>query len=136
MEFIFLLVLLAVFLLPSFFMMRKQNQRQKEMAAMQAGLQPGNRVVTGAGLHGTVHQVRETEIDLEVAPGTVVTVERQAILRHAEPPAPIADPQTPAAGLAEGDSATGETYGQWSDSQFPEGNRPEDGDNPHPENLR
>ena len=70
MEFLILLVLLAVFLLPSFFMMRKQNQRQKDMAAMQAGLQPGNRVVTGAGLHGTVHQVRETEIDLEVAPGT------------------------------------------------------------------
>lgn len=127
MEFLLLLVLLAVFLLPSFFMMRKQNQRQKEMANMQAGLQPGNRVVTGAGMHGTVHQVRETEIDLEIAPGTVVTVEKQAILRHAEPPAPIADPQNP---------AVGESDGQWTDPQATENSRPDDGDNPHPENLR
>ena len=48
-------------------------------------------------------------------------------MRHAEPPAPIADPQNP---------VVGEADGQWTDSQFTEDNRPDDGDNPHPENLR
>ncbi|HZK31722.1 MAG TPA: preprotein translocase subunit YajC [Corynebacterium sp.] len=123
MEFLILLIILAVFLLPTLLMTRKQNQRQKEMIQMQDSLQPGNRVVTGAGLHGTVHQVRDTEIDLEVAPGTVVTVEKMAILRHVEPPAPGLDPTQSAAGEQPGASAAGES-------------QPEPGDTPHPEDLR
>ena len=83
MELIFLLILLALFLLPTFFAVRRQQKHQKEILAFQASLAPGKRVVTAAGIHGTVTAVRDTEVDLEIASGTTVTFEKIAIVRAA-----------------------------------------------------
>lgn len=80
---------MAVFILPSFFMMRTQRRRQAEVQSMQADLAMGDRVVTVSGIHGTIVGVRDTELDIELAPGMVVVMDRIAVLRRAEPsPAP------------------------------------------------
>lgn len=49
--------------------------------AFQASLTPGKRVVTSAGIHGTVVNVRDTEVDVEVAHGTTITFDKMAIIR-------------------------------------------------------
>lgn len=84
MELIFFIILVVFLVLPVFFATRKQRQRQKEIAAFQASVTPGKRVVTAGGIHGTVTAVREGDIDLEVACGVVVTVDKMGILRAAE----------------------------------------------------
>ncbi|MEX3505966.1 preprotein translocase subunit YajC [Corynebacterium sp. LK2590] len=83
MELVLFIVLVVLLVLPTFFAMRKQRQRQKEVAAFQASLTPGKRVVTAGGIHGTVTAVREGDIDLEVARGMIITVDKMGILRAA-----------------------------------------------------
>ncbi|MGP6173051.1 preprotein translocase subunit YajC [Corynebacterium sp. A21] len=82
MEIVLLIILLLVFLLPSFLMMRKQRRNQAEIQGFQNNLQLGERVVTVSGLHGAIVSVRETEIDLEIAPGVMVTLEKMSVVRN------------------------------------------------------
>lgn len=85
MEILLLLLVIAVFILPSFLMMRSQRRRQEELQTMQSSLGAGDRVVTVAGIHGTIVAARETQVEIELAPGTVVTMDRIAIMRKATP---------------------------------------------------
>ncbi len=57
-----------------------QKKRQKKMAEFLSALKVGDRVVTGGGLVGTITAIGEKEISLEIAPGVVITVMRQAVL--------------------------------------------------------
>ncbi|WIM68950.1 preprotein translocase subunit YajC [Corynebacterium breve] len=85
MELLTLVLILAIFLLPSIFMMRSQKKRQSEMMALRNSLVPGDRIVTVGGLHGKIVASRDTEVDLEVSPGVVITIDSAGIMRRAEP---------------------------------------------------
>ncbi|MFC6145236.1 preprotein translocase subunit YajC [Corynebacterium nasicanis] len=85
MDILLLVLIVAVFILPSFLMMRSQRRRQGEMQAMQSSLGVGDRVVTVAGIHGTIVGARETQVEVEIAPGVQVTMDRIAIMRQATP---------------------------------------------------
>ena len=78
-----MLALLAVvlFVLPA----RQRKRMQEQNAAMQAALTVGTPVMTTSGLHGTVAGLSETTLDLEIAPGVVVTFARQAVLEVRQP---------------------------------------------------
>jgi preprotein translocase subunit YajC len=60
---------------------RPQRKRQRETAEMQQKLQPGQQVMTGAGLLATVHAVEADVVVLEIAPGVYARHVRQAIVR-------------------------------------------------------
>lgn len=128
MDLLLLLLILAVFTLPSIFMMRTQRRRQAELQRMQAALKHGDRVVTVSGMHGTIVGVRDTELDVELAPGMVVVMDRIAVVRPAEAP------QSGIADAGAGTPGYDSTYDAPAGSegyQHPE-NRPHDGG--HPEN--
>ncbi|MGY1916367.1 preprotein translocase subunit YajC [Blastococcus sp. HT6-30] len=78
-----MLALLAVvlFVLPA----RQRKRMQEQNAAMQASLTIGTPVMTSSGLHGTVAALGDTTVDLEIAPGVVVTFARQAVLEVRRP---------------------------------------------------
>lgn len=139
MEFLLILLLLAVFVLPSFFMMRTQRKRQAEVQQLQNSLSFGDEVVTASGLHGTVTAIRETEVQLALAPGVEVTMEKMAVIRHAhdqnqQRPGDAGEypGQHPAQGTEDprGFRAEGDAGGR---NESEDGDR-RDGD--HPENLR
>jgi preprotein translocase subunit YajC len=73
---IFFVLLVAVLWLV---LIRPQRQRQAAQRAMIAQVAPGEEVVTVGGLIGTVKDVGDEEIKLELAPGTEVRVAKQAI---------------------------------------------------------
>jgi preprotein translocase subunit YajC len=73
---IFFVLLVAVLWL---LLIRPQRQRQAAQRAMIAQVEPGEEVVTVGGLIGTVKDVGDEEIKLELAPGTEVRVAKQAI---------------------------------------------------------
>jgi preprotein translocase subunit YajC len=52
---------------------------------MQESLTIGTPVMTTSGLHGTVAALGEKTVDLEIAPGVVVTFARPAILEIRRP---------------------------------------------------
>jgi preprotein translocase subunit YajC len=52
--------------------------------------------MTTSGIHGTVSRLNDATVDIEIAPGTVVTFERRAVMQVVQPTA------TDATGTAEG----------------------------------
>ena len=89
----FVLMALAVllFVLPQ----RARKRAQAQAQAMQNSLATGTAVMTTSGLHGTVAGLGEGTVDLEIAPGVVVTFTRQAIL-EVRSPTGVAEPLTSA----------------------------------------
>ncbi len=74
-----LLMIVAIIVIFYFFMIRPQQKRQKEEKKFRENLTKGQKVVTIAGLHGKVTDVRETTVMLEIANEVRVEVEKVAI---------------------------------------------------------
>ncbi len=62
-----------------FLLIRPQQRQRKEMEARIASLESGDKVVTTAGLHGIVHNVKERTVVLKVAEGTMLEFDKPAI---------------------------------------------------------
>jgi preprotein translocase subunit YajC len=89
---IIILALLAVmlFVVPA----RQRKRMQLRMQEMQNSLAIGTPVMTSSGLHGTVAALGETTVDLEIAPGVVVTFARPAIMEIRKPLGTVGDEGT------------------------------------------
>lgn len=63
------------------FMIRPQAKKAKLAKQFQNDMQKGSKIVTIAGIHGTVNKVNEdgTTIMLETSPGSYMKVEKSAI---------------------------------------------------------
>ncbi|HVX50847.1 MAG TPA: preprotein translocase subunit YajC, partial [Chitinophagaceae bacterium] len=62
------------------FMIRPQAKKAKEQKKYVEGLQKGDKVVTHAGIHGTIYKVNEdTTVHLETSPGSYLKIEKSAI---------------------------------------------------------
>jgi len=76
MEFLPLVALLAVFY---FLILRPQQKRAKEHAALVAALQKGDEVVTIGGLLGKVTKVGDENVMVEIAAGVEVQVQKPSV---------------------------------------------------------
>ncbi|MDI3491728.1 preprotein translocase subunit YajC [Thauera propionica] len=74
-----LLPLILMFVVLWFLMIRPQMKRAKEHKAMVEALAKGDEVVTGGGIAGRVTDVGDSFVQVEVAPNTVVAVQKQAV---------------------------------------------------------
>ena len=74
---IVMMVLMAVMFY--FLLIRPQQRQRKEMAARISSLQSGDRVVTTAGVHGIVHNVKEHTVMIKVAEGTNLEFDKSAV---------------------------------------------------------
>ncbi|MDR1848690.1 MAG: preprotein translocase subunit YajC [Zoogloeaceae bacterium] len=63
-----------------FMMIRPQMKRAKEHRQLVEGLQKGDEIITQGGLTGRVTKVGETYVSLEVASGTEVLMQRDAVV--------------------------------------------------------
>ena len=62
-----------------FLLIRPQQRQRKEQQARIAALQAGDKVVTSAGIHAIVHNVKEHTVVLKVAEGTMIEFDKLAI---------------------------------------------------------
>ena len=76
-----LLMMVAIFAIMWFFMIRPQQKRQKEIRNFQHALQEGSKVVTGGGIYGTVKRIdlAANTVELEIARGVVITVDKTSL---------------------------------------------------------
>ncbi len=74
-----ILMMVVLFGLMYFMMIRPQMKRQKEHRALVAGLAKGDEVVTGGGIAGRVDEVGETFLTVEIAPNVKVKVQKGAV---------------------------------------------------------
>lgn len=75
----YLIILIALFALMWLFLIRPQRRRQLEQAAMQDLIEPGDEILTAGGIHGTVRELDGEIVQVEIAPGTVVRLDRRAV---------------------------------------------------------
>ncbi|NOV25288.1 preprotein translocase subunit YajC [Cupriavidus necator] len=62
-----------------FIMIRPQMKRQKESKAMLEALAKNDEVVTAGGILGRVTKVTDQYVSLEIAEGTEITVQKNAV---------------------------------------------------------
>lgn len=75
-----LFILAAMILVFYFFMIRPQAKKAKDAKKFQEDLQRGDKIVTIAGIHGTVNKVNEDgTISMEINPGSYLKIEKSAI---------------------------------------------------------
>ena len=75
-----LIMMGAIILVFWLFMIRPQAKKAKDQKKFIDNLQKGDRIVTIAGIHGTVNKVNEDNtIQLETNPGSYLKLEKSAI---------------------------------------------------------
>lgn len=74
----FLIMMVAIFVIMWFFMIRPQQKRQKEIQSFQNSLTEGASVVTGGGIYGKVKKIdlAANIVEVEIAKGVVVRVDK------------------------------------------------------------
>ncbi len=75
---IFLMV--GMFIVMYFFMIRPQAKRAKEQKKFADSMNVGEQIVTTAGIHGRINKANEDgTLQLEISRGTFMTVDRSAV---------------------------------------------------------
>ena len=75
-----LLMLGLMVLIFYLFMIRPQAKKAKQQKQFIANLQKGDKIVTIAGIHGTVNKVNDDgTLNLETSPGSYMKIERSSI---------------------------------------------------------
>ena len=79
----FLIMMVAIFAIMYFFMIRPQQKRQKEIQNFQNTLQEGTQVVTGGGIYGTVKKIDLATgiIEVKIADGVVIKVDKGYVFK-------------------------------------------------------
>ena len=87
-----LIMMVAIFAIMWFFMIRPQQKKQKKIRQFQNALKEGDKVVTGGGIYGAVKRVNieENTVDIEVARGVVITVAKGYVFADATSQTPNA----------------------------------------------
>jgi len=76
-QFIFLGLMILVFWM---FFIRPQAKKAKQQKTFIDNLQRGDKIVTIAGIHGTVNKLNEDgTLSLEISPGSYLKVEKSAV---------------------------------------------------------
>ncbi len=88
-SFVFPLIILALGAM-WLIVIRPQRRKQKLQQSMQSDLAVGDEVLTAGGMYGTVTQVGDDEVRVEIAPNVEVRLARRAIAAQLTEHAPAA----------------------------------------------
>ena len=110
----FLIVLLGMFAVMYFLLIRPQKAKQRAAQDMLSRLAPGDEVITIGGIYGDVVEVHDDKVVVEIAEDVHIEVARRAI-------SSIVPPETPETGPGKGSRAS--TSRSWSASPRPTARR-------------
>ncbi|KAA6346761.1 hypothetical protein EZS27_005762 [termite gut metagenome] len=77
------IMLIAVFAVMYFFMIRPQNKKQKEIAKFRNSLQVNQDVITAGGVHGKIKEIKDTSVVLEIANNVRIVIEKSSVFAAA-----------------------------------------------------
>src|SRR5205823_14035806 len=75
----FFVPLIFIFLIMYFVMIRPQKKRQQQQHQLISSIKTGDRVVTNAGIHGLISNVKENTVREKVADNVKLEMEKSAI---------------------------------------------------------
>src|SRR5881396_580041 len=75
----FFVPLIFIFIIMYFVMIRPQKKRQQQQKTLISSLKTGDRVVTNAGIHGLISNVKDGTVIVKVADNVKMEMEKSAI---------------------------------------------------------
>lgn len=79
-----MIMLLLIFVIFYFFMIRPQTKRQKEIKKFQDSLENGKSVITQGGIYGRVREVKDNYVLVEIADGVKIRVNKNMVFDSPE----------------------------------------------------
>jgi preprotein translocase subunit YajC len=78
-----IIMMVAIFAIMWFFMIKPQQKKQKEIQKFQNELTEGQQVITGGGIYGTVKSIDLTKntVDIKIARDVVITVDKSYVFK-------------------------------------------------------
>ncbi|MBR5988000.1 preprotein translocase subunit YajC [Prevotella aff. ruminicola Tc2-24] len=79
----FIIMMVAIFAIMWFFMIRPQQKKQKEIQKFQNELAEGQQVITGGGIYGTVKSIdlAKNTVEVKIARDVVITVDKSYVFK-------------------------------------------------------
>ena len=77
----FLFLIIAMFAIMYFLMIRPQQKKQKQLNEFRRNLQPGDKVVTIGGIYGIVDTIEEKHILLTVCKDFRIRVDKSSVVK-------------------------------------------------------
>ncbi len=74
-----MIMMILMFVIFWVVLIRPQQKQRKELAARQAALKKGDKVITIGGMHATVHAVSDSTVSLKLAEGVFVKYDKTSI---------------------------------------------------------
>lgn len=74
-----ILMMVLIFVVFYFFMIRPQTKKQKEIQKQRNAMKVGDKVVTAGGIYGKIKEVNETTILIEVADNVRIKVDKNSV---------------------------------------------------------
>jgi len=74
-------MIIALFVIMWFFMIRPQRKQQKELEKFRSELKKGDKVITAGGIYGTIGEIEEKTVLLKVDGDVKIRVDKSSIVR-------------------------------------------------------
>ena len=79
-----LIMMVAIFAIMYFFMIRPQNKKQKEIQNFRKNLEVGQSVITAGGIYGKIKEIEDNAVIVEIAPSVKIKVDKNSIYADAQ----------------------------------------------------
>lgn len=79
----FIIMMVVIFAIMWFFMIRPQKKQQKEIQNFRRALKAGDEVITAGGIYGKIKKVNDNDIELEVSPNVKIRVAMSSVFPDA-----------------------------------------------------
>ena len=76
----FWIMMLLMIAVMYFSMWRPESKRRKEMAKFRDGLKKGDKIITAGGIYGTVKEVKETTLLIEVDSNVTLRIDKNMVV--------------------------------------------------------
>lgn len=84
----FWVMIIAMFVIMWFFMIRPQHKQQKELEKFRNSLKRGDKVVTAGGIYGTVDEIKDRTVLIKVDGDVKLRVDKNSLVRDFTQDAP------------------------------------------------
>lgn len=76
----FWIMIIAMIAIMYFFMWRPESKRRKQMENFRKSLQKGDKIITAGGIYGTVKEVHETSLLIEVDSNVTLRIDKNMVV--------------------------------------------------------
>jgi len=80
----FWIMMILIFVVFYFFMIRPQTKKQKELQKQREAMKKGDKVITAGGIHGVIKEVSDATLLIEIAKEVIIKVDKASVYVSAE----------------------------------------------------